>query len=563
MIGDRGFQARLSRDGQGARRNEIVMSATDVETAQDLDRYDRASDWCNPILVKEVRQALKSRAFVSTFLLLLLGSWLISAFGLLAAGASIEYGSVGRQFFIFYFGTLCVALGVVVPFGAFRSLLNERDDNTYELLSITTLSPGQIVRGKWACALVQAMLFYSAIAPFIAFTALLQGFDFGQAAVLLALAFYGSAALSMTTLMLSTTVKQRLWQGFLSLAVVSGLCGLTLSVLSGLSTLMLFPLPLDEAYFWWGLGYLFVMSASYVWLFYQIAASRLTFESENRSTGIRLTAAGQFWLLWALAGAFHHFRGVPVADEEVMVLVGASGVHWATLGLAFSAELDGLSRRVRRKLPRRGWLRPPLVPLLPGGARGYLFVLLHLVALWALAVIATAWSQGVAVSAGDLFRDLIRLDETSWMRQGIQFATVVCLYIAFYAGLASCLVRWGHAILPAFQGAHARTVIVILVAGGFIAPFGVRTARLVPWQGQSVADILFPFWIFGNISVDQAATAAQMWTIAGMAAAAIGLNAPAMLRAAREVLAGPHRSASRPHVTPGVVAEPGFKPAGA
>ncbi len=528
------------------------------------DRFDRASDWCNPILVKEVRQALKSRAFVTTFLLLLLGSWLISAFGLLAAGANIEYGSVGREFFIFYFGAVCVALGVVVPFGAFRSLLNERDDNTYELLSITTLTPGQIVRGKWACALVQGLLFYSALAPFIAFTSLLQGFDFAQAAVLLVGAFYGSAALSMTTLMLSTTVKQRIWQGFLSLAVVSGLCGLTMMVLSGLSSLLMFPLPLDEPDFWWGLAYVVVMSASYVWLFYQIAAARLTFESENRSTGIRLTAAGQFWLLWTLAGAFHYFRGVPVVAEEVLTLVVASAIHWTTLGLAFSAELDGLSRRVRRKLPRQAWLRPLLVPLLPGGARGYLFLLMHLAALWLLAVAGAAWSQGATgPSFGGLLSRLVSLDEAAWREQIVQFTTAACLYIALYAGLASCLLRWGHAILPAFQGAHARTMIVIIVAGGFIAPFGMRTARMVPWTGQSIVDVLFPFWVLGRVTFSDPATAGQMWTITGMTAAVIGLNLPALVRATREVLAGPHRSASRPHATPGVVAEPELEPAGA
>jgi hypothetical protein len=537
------------------------MSAEADET---LDRFDRASDWCNPILVKEVRQALKSRAFVATFLLLLLGSWLISAFGLLAAGANIEYGSVGREFFIFYFGTVCIALGVVVPFGAFRSLLNERDDNTYELLSITTLSPGQIVRGKWACAIVQALLFYSAIAPFIAFTSLLQGFDFAQAAVLLATALYGSCALSITTLMLSTTVKQRIWQGFLSLTVVAGLCGLTMMVLSGLSSLMMFPLPLDDQDFWWGLAFIAVMSASYQWLFYQIAAARLTFESENRSTGIRLTAAGQFWLLWVLAGVFHYIRGVPIVTQEVWTLVAASGVHWTALGLAFSAELDGLSRRVRRTLPRQAWLRPFLVPLLPGGALGYLFVLVHLAALWLLAVAATAWAQSAAGSTPQQFLgSLSALEETAWTHPSVQLATAVCLYIALYAGLAGCFLRWGHAILPAFQGAHARTVIVIVVAGGFIGPFGVRTARLVPWTGQSVADVLFPFWVLGNIIFGNGATGAQMWTIAGITAAVIGLNVPAMIRAAREVLAGPHRSASRPHVIPGVVAQPEPEPAGA
>ncbi|MDQ3329286.1 MAG: hypothetical protein M3552_01325 [Planctomycetota bacterium] len=518
------------------------MSVIPDEDVARRDWFDRASDWCNPILVKEVRQALKSRAFVVTFLLLLLGSWMISAFGLLAAGPSVEYGSVGQAFFTFYFGVLCMALGVVVPFGAFRSLLNERDDNTYELLSITSLTPGQIVRGKWACAIVQTLLFYSAIAPFIAFTSLLQGFDFAQAGVLLIAALYGSLALSITTLMLSTTAKQRVWQGFLSMSVVSGLCGLIALVLSGLSTLMMFPLPLDQPEFWW---------ASYQWLFYQIAAARLTFESENRSTGIRLTASAQFWLFWGCAALYAIYTRVRFGEELVIFLIGASGVHLAIVGLAFSAEPDFLSRRVRRTLPRLAAVRPIWMPLLPGGSRGFLFLLLHVVALWVLAVAAWAMVQdGTGTFAVEKLRTLFVAPRYGWRSQPILFATAVCCYIVIYAGLAASFLRWGQLLSPAFQGAHARTIIVILIAAGGIVPVSIRLGRFVSYGDVSIGDVMFPLWMFLNI-FRNVATAAQMWTIAAGALVVIALNIPAMIRASRTVLAGPVASASRPHIVAG------------
>ncbi len=41
---------------------------------------EATSDWINPILVKEVRQALKSWTFMATFLFLLLASWCVSVF---------------------------------------------------------------------------------------------------------------------------------------------------------------------------------------------------------------------------------------------------------------------------------------------------------------------------------------------------------------------------------------------------------------------------------------------------------------------------------------------------
>src|SRR5689334_1490161 len=89
------------------------------------DRLERwtawASDYLNPILVKETRQALKSRQFVITFSLLLLAGWLWSMM-VLSWGPSIYYGAAGGDVFAGYFCILCLPLIVVIPFGAYRSL---------------------------------------------------------------------------------------------------------------------------------------------------------------------------------------------------------------------------------------------------------------------------------------------------------------------------------------------------------------------------------------------------------------------------------------------------------
>ena len=46
-------------------------------------RLERVGEWLNPILVKEVRQALKSRMFVVVFALMLIFGWGWSIFGVL------------------------------------------------------------------------------------------------------------------------------------------------------------------------------------------------------------------------------------------------------------------------------------------------------------------------------------------------------------------------------------------------------------------------------------------------------------------------------------------------
>jgi ABC-type Na+ efflux pump permease subunit len=57
---------------------------------------------------------------------------------------------------------------VLIPFGCYRSLLAEREQTTFELLSITSLSPRQVIWGKLLSAGLQMFIFYSAIAPFVA-----------------------------------------------------------------------------------------------------------------------------------------------------------------------------------------------------------------------------------------------------------------------------------------------------------------------------------------------------------------------------------------------------------
>ena len=59
-----------------------------------LHLTDYVTDRLNPILVKETRQALKSRQFIITFMLLLTVAWLISVFGVVLNGPAIEFGAL-------------------------------------------------------------------------------------------------------------------------------------------------------------------------------------------------------------------------------------------------------------------------------------------------------------------------------------------------------------------------------------------------------------------------------------------------------------------------------------
>ena len=106
---------------------------------------EQLGEQLNPILVKEARQAMKSRQFMVTFTLLLICGWLWSIIGVAVSMPSIYWAPTGMFMLIGYYFILAAPLLLVVPFSAYRSLASEREDGTYELLSISTLNARQIV----------------------------------------------------------------------------------------------------------------------------------------------------------------------------------------------------------------------------------------------------------------------------------------------------------------------------------------------------------------------------------------------------------------------------------
>ena len=127
--------------------------------------------------MKETRQALKSFQFTITFVLVLVACWVVTIGGVALIGPGIFYAAAGGTMLMAYYVILAFPLMVVVPYSAFRSLAAEREDNTYDLLSITTLKPRQIISGKLGSSIVQMAVYFSAITPCLAFTYLLRGVD--------------------------------------------------------------------------------------------------------------------------------------------------------------------------------------------------------------------------------------------------------------------------------------------------------------------------------------------------------------------------------------------------
>ena len=100
-----------------------------------MRRGEQFADRLNPILVKETRQALKSRQFVVTFLIVLVSCWTASFAVVAIVGPDVYYVASGPRMLYVYAVILAFPLTLIVQFSAFRSLASEQEENTYELLS--------------------------------------------------------------------------------------------------------------------------------------------------------------------------------------------------------------------------------------------------------------------------------------------------------------------------------------------------------------------------------------------------------------------------------------------
>jgi hypothetical protein len=468
---------------------------------------DKIGDRLNPILVKEARQSMKSRQFVVTFSLLLIFGWvwtvMFIAFGLPA----IFYAPVGPAVMTGYYVILSIPLIIVVPYAAFRSLAAEREDGTYELLSITTLSARQIVAGKLGSALLQMMVYYSALAPCIAFTYLMRGIDVITIGLVLGYTFLASLLLSIFGLTMATVTRARHWQVLLSVVFVMVLLVFGFFWDMGILSWILNAreVPYDNIDFWvaniCGVSFYVPLAV----LLFMIAAGQITFASENRSTPIR-------WILLVpsllLVGWFIYFWLRFDEPEPLWIVVCLAGAYWIICGAFLTGETAQLSPRAMRQLPQSLVGRMAFTWFNPGSGTGYMFSLLNLLAV--LLVIAGA------IVVGQIGGTLDVPDLGEWTPMTI----CVFGYVAGYLGLTRVLVLMARQATPV--GMLATFLCnVILIVGGVLFPLLIQA--LISWgnfDGFDYTPLQLPNWIWTlgeTIDGPAGGLPAYAWVIIGVA----------------------------------------------
>ncbi len=339
----------------------------------------RASDWCSPILVKEVRQALKSRQFNWTLVLLMIFIAIWTAFAIVSMLPGIYYFPAGGTLLSGYFFLLLIPTILVVPNSAYRSMASELEQGTFDVLTITPLSPLKIVLGKLTVAMVQSLIFFSALAPCMALSYLLRGLPIIGIAIVLGWTAILSLLASSIGILLATGNRNKAFGTFLSIVMII-ICFAASFVLYLIyyGNVSSFASPQYESIFVSLAGAILVLGYTGVCLL--AASASIGVAGENYSTRIRWCVLIISWLWVAIILAanlmLNQQRGTRSFDDEIVMGLGiVLAIHWGVFGMFFIAERGVTSPRAQRRLPVTLLGRTFLSWLNPGSGTGYLFSL--------------------------------------------------------------------------------------------------------------------------------------------------------------------------------------------
>ena len=354
-----------------------------------LDRLDSwavgMGDRLNPILIKETRQALKSRQFVVTFSVLLFAALGWTVVGSLSMMPQIYTQPSAPRMLVGYYVVLAVPMMFVVPLAAYRSLENEIDDGTLELLSITTLSPWQIVLGKLASAMLQMTLYFITLFPCVAYAYNLRGVDLPTTLLIVGGLSVAATTLTVAALFFAPLARTRTGRIMTLLAVVAMLLAAQWIVGAAAVMTILQGLPFEAGSAVSVAVAAVLVAAAVCHFLLTTTAAALKPPSDNRSTSIRVSL---LLLTAVVVGVAAATVVTPVQssvqrgyfDGIVMMVMGLV-LLWIGGGSMMAAESSTVTPRVRRELPGTFVGRLTLTYITPGPTTGLVFAAVGLAVL--------------------------------------------------------------------------------------------------------------------------------------------------------------------------------------
>ncbi|MDZ4289508.1 MAG: hypothetical protein U0984_16200 [Prosthecobacter sp.] len=260
------------------------------------------SDRLSPMVVKELRQGLRTRMFGGVLLVLHLLLILIT----LVSGAARDAGETSWLLD----GLSTLVLCVILPLRGFSALAEEIKANTLETLVLTRLSAARIVFGKWASLALQSLLVALSLMPYV-----VARYVFGGADLLGELGFLGLkwiAGMVIAAGIVCLSTQKQFWLRAVVVALVAfGPSVMAISYIfirtfspSGTSSFAVFGAAFGSLPPGWVLALAVIAGAAWlIFFFLSLAATRIAPAASHLAVVKRLVHAGTILILILVAWA--------------------------------------------------------------------------------------------------------------------------------------------------------------------------------------------------------------------------------------------------------------------
>jgi hypothetical protein len=355
---------------------------------------DRLDDWINPIVIKELRQAVKSRLVTAVLLLFLGVQMLIVALTLgwqaldtTSTRDPMDWNT-GNQIFLVLQAILLGTCMVLIPAYASVRMSGERSDTNVDLLFISTLRPTSIVAGKFFSALVLAMLVYSCCAPFMTFTYLLRGIDMPSILFVLGVDLLAVLLSTQIGLFLASIPAPRAFKVFIFFIAFIMLCYIYAALVALTSELVHEGVAsMPDSRFWAVMGVSTLAVLFSTGLLFCWSVALISPPSANRAPLGRIFLV-VMWLILGVSCAVLSLDSWRTGGHHgpMMVWTACSVLLFCIQFTISINERDSWGPRVARTIPRWRILRPLAFLFYSGSAGGVLLsvlcVTLTLFASW-------------------------------------------------------------------------------------------------------------------------------------------------------------------------------------
>lgn len=466
---------------------DAIRLLIDGDTPWDR-RLIQASRWLNPILVKETRQALKSKQFSWTFMLLIIFTIAWTLIAVISSIPNVYYDSDGSSFLLGYVVILMLPSLLVIPQVAFRSMSSELEDGTFETLSLSMLSPKQVVYGKLSVAALQLTVYLSILAPCIALTYLLQGVTLESIAALLLVNGAVSMFLCSISILMASIGRSRTLQIKFSVFLVLLQLFAIVCMFPFIWTCLSFQ-GLDEPG-WTAVAVFCLFLGGYAWIALRCAWSSIDMPSANRSTPVRV-AVFVVGMAIVIVGVFLVLTknlDQTLFNDSILIVATLSWIHWGITGGMMMGESGIVTYRARRTLPDSYFGRLFLTWFNPGAGPAYLLVILSFFGPWlGIFLLTSSWNGIFPMISVNL-----SFQTKTWF-----YISALGSYLALYLGLVRLM------LLAFFRKTRASRILLAFASMLVMLTLGILVSLMGSLIASNFREMVYDWYCFIN----------PMWTL--------------------------------------------------